>query len=57
MAISFWDTREDGENWNNSRYHEVMSILGDFLKAEPRGHTLAVIHHSRQNADPVVLAS
>jgi heme-degrading monooxygenase HmoA len=60
MAISFWDTMEDGENWSNSRYQEVMDILRDFLKAEPRGHTFAVIHHSRQNADPadpMVLAS
>jgi heme-degrading monooxygenase HmoA len=46
IAISVWDTQEDGEIWSLSRYHEVISVLGEFLRAEPRGRTLAVLHHS-----------
>jgi len=56
IAISIWDTQEDGETWNLSRYHDVISVLGQFLRAKPRGQTLAVLHHSGKDVDAFVCA-
>jgi hypothetical protein len=55
-AISFWDSKNDAENYNTNAYPQVLKTVAKFIEGTPQVHAFDVVTSTVQKHEVLVAA-